>query len=108
MMGAFDPDPHYLSPLEEARLECEAFRELARKRGEAEEDLRDSLQDLVTIINKAGLLNLSRGVELGATSWYVKASDRLKQAEWALSNYPAPEIRESSNIRCAVNNAEGK
>ena len=37
----------------------------------------EQVQNLVNIINSAGLLQLSRGVELGQTSWYVKASDSL-------------------------------
>lgn len=43
------------------------------------------LSDLVAIIEKAGLLNLSNGVELGATSWYAKASERLELAKAALA-----------------------
>jgi hypothetical protein len=38
-------------------------------------ELREALKDLVEIIDRAGLLNLSNGVQLGATSWYAKASD---------------------------------
>jgi hypothetical protein len=48
-------------------------------------ELREALMDLVAIIDKAGLLNLSNGVQLGATSWYVKASDRLKYARTILT-----------------------
>jgi FtsZ-binding cell division protein ZapB len=46
--------------------------------------LRDALESLVEIIDKAGLSNLSNGVQLGQTSWYVKASDRLDTARTAL------------------------
>lgn len=46
--------------------------------------LRDALESLVEIINKAGLSNLSGGVQLGQISWYVKASDRLNAAGAAL------------------------
>jgi hypothetical protein len=47
--------------------------------------LVEALGDLVEIIDRAGLLNLSNGVQLGQTSWYVKASDRLEYARTALS-----------------------
>jgi hypothetical protein len=43
-----------------------------------------ALADLVNIIDKAGLLHLSNGVQLGATSWYVKASDRMEAARRAI------------------------
>jgi hypothetical protein len=48
--------------------------------------LRDALTGLVAIIDMAGLLNLSNGVQLGPTSWYVKASDRLESARAALAS----------------------
>lgn len=44
-------------------------------------ELRQALVELVAIIDSAGLLNLSNGVQLGATSWYVKASDRMDYAK---------------------------
>jgi hypothetical protein len=47
-------------------------------------DLFDALRELVWIIDQAGLLNLSNGVQLGQTSWYVKASDRLEVARATL------------------------
>ena len=47
--------------------------------------LREALGGLVEIIDKAGLRNLRNGVQLGATSWYVKAYDRLEYARAALS-----------------------
>ena len=40
----------------------------------------EALQDLVEIIDRAGLINLSNGVQLGQTVWFVKASDRLDHA----------------------------
>lgn len=46
--------------------------------------LYDALSDLVAIIDAAGLLNLSNGVQLGQTSWYVKASERLEYARLVL------------------------
>lgn len=41
---------------------------------------REALRDLVAIIDAAGLHNLSNGVQLGRTSWYVKAGDRMAYA----------------------------
>lgn len=43
-----------------------------------------ALTGLVEIIDKAGLLNLSHGVQLGPTSWYMKACDRLDAAREAI------------------------
>lgn len=48
--------------------------------------LAEALSDLVEIIDKAGLLNLSNGVQLGATSWYCKASERLEYARAVLAD----------------------
>lgn len=39
-----------------------------------------ALEWLVCVIDKAGLLNLSNGVQLGQASWLVKASDALDYA----------------------------
>jgi hypothetical protein len=52
-------------------------------------DLRDHLGACVRLVDAAGLLNLSRGVQLGATSWYVKASDAFNAARAALKPQPA-------------------
>ncbi|MFN3169265.1 MAG: hypothetical protein ACE37E_01070 [Hyphomicrobiales bacterium] len=48
-------------------------------------ELVDALQGIIGIVEKAGLLNLSRGVQLGQTSWYVKATDRLDYGRIVLS-----------------------
>ena len=48
-------------------------------------DLLNALEGLVAIIQKAGLSQLARGVELGQTSWAVKASDRMEVAHWAIA-----------------------
>ena len=47
-------------------------------------DLEEGLRDLIEIIEAAGLLNLSKGVQLGPTSWYVKADERLQYAKVVL------------------------
>lgn len=46
--------------------------------------LAEALQHLVSVIDTAGLLSLSNGVQLGPTVWYVKASDALDEARSAL------------------------
>lgn len=43
------------------------------------------LANLIEIVDRAGLLNLSNGVQLGQTSWYAKASDRLDAARAAIA-----------------------
>jgi hypothetical protein len=48
-------------------------------------DLREALESLVEIIDKAGLSNLANGVQLWQTSWHVKASDRMEAARAALA-----------------------
>ena len=49
------------------------------------EELHATLRGIVEIVDAAGLLNLSNGVQLGQTSWYVKAVDRFDRARAALS-----------------------
>lgn len=44
----------------------------------------EALKSLVEIIDKAGVENLSNGVQLGRTSWYVKATNRLEYAHAAI------------------------
>lgn len=47
--------------------------------------IRAALAELVRVIDAAKLINLSRGVELGPTAWYVKASDAMEAARLALT-----------------------
>lgn len=47
-------------------------------------NMRDALEHLVGIIEAAGLLQLSRGVELGPTVWYVKAVGAMDYARRVL------------------------
>lgn len=67
---------------EKAALHTESNGMLAQERDRAQA----ALAGLVKIIDKAGLMNLSNGVELGQTSWYVKANDSL---EFARTQLPA-------------------
>lgn len=46
--------------------------------------LTEALVRLLFVIKAAGLSNLVNGVQLGQTSWFVKASDAVEQAESAL------------------------
>ena len=48
-------------------------------------ELADALRELLRILDAAGLLTLSRGVYLGPTVWYVKASDACDYARAALA-----------------------
>ena len=43
-------------------------------------ELLEALTNLVKIIESDGVANLTRGVELGQTVWFVKASDGLEYA----------------------------
>lgn len=48
-------------------------------------ELLAALTNLVKIIESAGVANLTRGVELGQTVWFVKASDGLEYANEAIA-----------------------
>jgi hypothetical protein len=48
-------------------------------------NLLEALEELTEIIDKAGLLNLSNGVQLGPTVWYVKATERMDYARAAIA-----------------------
>ena len=84
----FDDPLYLLSCWLELALRAKTMRVLA-----AHAELVFALRELVDIINAAGLINLSNGVQLGQTSWFVKASDRLKWAEWVL-DHAGPSVGE--------------
>jgi len=48
-------------------------------------DLYEALSDLVEIIECAGISNLANGVQLGQTSWAIKAGDRMRWAKTCLA-----------------------
>jgi hypothetical protein len=48
--------------------------------------LFDALQETWRVLRAAGLSNLTRGVQLGQTSWYVKASNAEAMADAALAS----------------------
>ena len=52
------------------------------------EHLRGAAKWFVEVIDKAGLLHLSFGVQLGQTSWFVKASEALDNLRAALEPKP--------------------
>ena len=61
--------------------------EAARKLLDLEEanvELVEALKQLTDVIKAGNLLNLSRGVELGSTVWYVKAHDAMVSADKAI------------------------
>ena len=55
------------------------------------ERLTVALRGLVEIIEKAGLYNLSRGVQLGPMVWFIRASEAVEIASAALSPTTDPE-----------------
>jgi hypothetical protein len=67
-----------------ASSEQKANAEFIVKAVNAHDELIAALSGLTHIIESAGLLNLSNGVQLGQTSWLVKASDCMDQANAAL------------------------
>ena len=54
----------------------------ARERDEA----RAALKRIVEVIESAGLHNISRGVDLGPTVWFVKMSDAIEAAKACYEN----------------------
>ena len=58
-------------------------------------NMLEALRGLVEIIDAAGLLNLSNGVQLGQTSWYVKASDHMEAARAAIAKATSLSTEES-------------
>lgn len=51
--------------------------------------LAAALERLVFVIDAAGLHNLTNGVQLGQTSWFIKASDAVADARAALTSIQA-------------------
>lgn len=54
-------------------------------------ELVGAIEGLVHVIEIAGLHNLSNGVKLGQTSWYVKASDALAYAKGTIAPPSEPD-----------------
>jgi len=84
--GFFGPI-HQGSPAAAADFASEAVSRVFRDAdaAPADSDLLGALQGLVDVIRKAGVANLMAGVQLGQTSWGVKANDALQRADAAIS-----------------------
>lgn len=63
--------------------------EEVRRKLAAHDDLLAALKGLVGIIDSAGLQNLTNGVELGPTVWFVKASEAMEFARDAIAKAEA-------------------
>lgn len=48
-------------------------------------ELLEALRETWRVLDAAGLLNLSNGVQLGQTVWFVKASDAKAQSDAAIA-----------------------
>lgn len=77
-----DPQKMRLWQDDRAAYRQKIKEERARK---AALDLLEALEGLTEIIEKAGLDNLSNGVQLGPTVWYVKASDAMDFAKQTIA-----------------------
>jgi hypothetical protein len=66
---------------------CFTANKLASATARAER-LEAALRETWRVLDAAGTLNLTRGVQLGPTSWYVKIEDARLESRAALS--PAP------------------
>lgn len=51
------------------------------------DELSNSSKNLLSIIESAGLINLSGGVQLGQTSWYAKAIDAVSWCKAAIAKH---------------------
>ena len=88
MMAYANGDPTLGEQLEEdqrRRFYTEELLKEAQQDAKEIKELRDALSRLVSIIDAAGVINLSRGVQLGQTSWYVKATDAMAYAKAVMS-----------------------
>ena len=78
------PDFDRLAEGRKIAHEAAADRRLARSQEERIAKLETALGGLLTTLDTAGLLNLSNGVQLGQTAWYVKATDAVNYAKAVL------------------------
>ncbi|NWF45425.1 hypothetical protein F3K02_09215 [Hydrogenophaga sp. D2P1] len=73
------------------RRKIEAKAEVARLSA-INAELLEALKDLTGVITAAGLSNLSRGVQLGPTVWYVKASDAMESSLAAIAKAQGEQL----------------
>jgi hypothetical protein len=59
---------------------------------------KEVLAEMVRLIENAGLLNLINGVQLGATSWYVKMSDCMESAKAVLAEREQPPVQPAGDV----------
>ena len=73
-------------------------------------ELEGALEGLISVIEATGLDNLSRGVQLGPTVWYVQATDALEIAKRVIAppslNERTPEVPEIEKLRAALTRLE--
>lgn len=69
-----------------SRNDAEAARETAERKAAA---MEEALMETWRVLRAAGTLNLTRGVQLGQTSWYVKICDAEALSEAALTQAQA-------------------
>lgn len=63
-------------------------------------NLKLACEQLVGVIEAAGIYNLSRGVELGQTVWSVKCHDALEFAKSALSSVVEDPLIDDPSLVC--------
>lgn len=73
------------SALRELGAEVVANRDTILAALSAAPELLAALEETWRVLRAAGLLNLTRGVQLGQTSWYVKACDAEALSDAAIA-----------------------
>ena len=58
----------------------------------ASPDMLAALNGLVGLIEAGGIYNLAKGVQLGQTAWFVKATDAVKHANDAIAKAEGGEL----------------
>lgn len=66
-------------------FQCDALIAHGLLTKQEKREIEAPLRRILELIAKAGLSNLSSGVQLGATSWHVKMSDAIEWAQSALT-----------------------
>lgn len=58
------------------------------------DDLLEALEETWRVLRAAGLLNLTNGVQLGQTSWYVKICDAERVSNAAIAKARTPNSKD--------------
>lgn len=69
----------------DARIAREQETARVKRIRDAAPELLEALEETWRVLRAAGLLNLTRGVQLGSTSWYVKACDAEQLSDAAIA-----------------------